>query len=182
MFTETKSGKLDIPQEELKNHLRMAYSDAWKDVPIPPMNDLSMPQLQVMFNDNILKLREVWEFDCKYRGGSATEINVISYKLYKNCPNILKQLNIFLQRAWKQSIVQEWCLVNNIWIPREKNAKGIANLRPILLLNVERKIFWGVYACRLTDFLLGGNHCINITVQEAGISGFASHLEHSHMI
>lgn len=82
----TKSGKLDVPQEELENHLRMTYSDAWKDVSIPPRNDL--PKLQdpeIIFDDSGLKLREIREFIHKFHSA-----NRISYKLYKNCANILK--------------------------------------------------------------------------------------------
>lgn len=80
LFTETKSGKLNVLQEELKNHLRMINSDAWKDVPTPSRNDLPRPQdPKVMFNNAKLMLKEIWEFVPKFHAGNAFGINGISY-------------------------------------------------------------------------------------------------------
>ena len=60
-------------------------------------------------------------------------------------------------------------------------SKGITNFRPISLLNVEGKIFFGVLARGMTTFLMS-NHYINTSVQKAGIPGFPGCLEHSQMI
>ena len=60
-------------------------------------------------------------------------------------------------------------------------SKGITIFRPISLLNVEGKIFFGVLARRMTTFLMS-NHYINTSVQKAGIPGFPGCLEHSQMI
>ena len=60
-------------------------------------------------------------------------------------------------------------------------SKGIPNFCPISLLNVEGKIFFGVLACRMINFLMS-NHYINTSVQKAGIPGFLGCLKHSQMI
>ena len=93
-----------------------------------------------------------------------------------------RKLTVLLQQAWKKGIVpEEWCLADGIWIPKEMQSKGITNFRPISLLIVEGKIFFGVLAHRMTTFLMS-NHYINTSVQKAGIPGFPGCLEHLQMI
>ena len=135
-----------------------------------------------MFDDSGIKLKEVRDFIHKARAGSAQGLNGILYKLYKNCPRVLRKLTVLLQQAWKKAIVpQEWCLTDGIWIPKEMQSKGITNFCPISLLNVEGKKNFGVLARRMTTFLMS-NHYINTSVQKAGIPGFPGCLEHSQMI
>ena len=87
LFVESKSDKLDVPKEELENHLRMTYSDYLNGIPIPPLWDLPKPQdPTVMFDDSRIKLKEVWNFVHKAGADSAPSMNGISYKLYKNLP------------------------------------------------------------------------------------------------
>ena len=71
-------------------------------------------------------------------------MNGLSYKLYKNCPLVLDELTVLLQRAWKEDLIpQDWCLADGIQIPKEKNSVGIGNFRPISLLNVEgQDLLW----------------------------------------
>ena len=166
---ESKSNKFNVPKEERENHLRMTYSDDLNSIPIPPLRDLPKPQdPKVMFDDSGIKLKEVRDFVHKDRAVSAPDMNGISYKLYKNFPHVLGKLTVLLQQAWKKGIVpQEWCLADGIWIPKEMQSRGITNFRPISLLNVEGKIFFGVIARRMTTFLMS-NHYINTSVQTAG--------------
>ena len=125
LFVESKSGKLDVPKEELENHLKMTYSDDLNGIPIPHLRDLPKPQdPTVMFDDSGIKPKEVRNFVHKARAGSAPGLNGISYKLYKNCPRVLRKLTILLQQAWKKAIVpQEWCLADGIWIPKKCSQK-----------------------------------------------------------
>ena len=44
LFVESKSGKLNVPKEELENHLRMTYLDDLNGIPIPLLRDLPKPQ------------------------------------------------------------------------------------------------------------------------------------------
>ena len=122
------------------------------------------------------------DFIRKARAKSAPGINGISYKLYKNCPKVLHRLISLLKRAWEEDHVQkEWCLADGILIPKEENSTGIGSFRPISLLNIEGKIFFGVIARRLTTFLMA-NKMIDTSVQKAGIPGFPGCLEHAEMI
>jgi len=183
LFTESKSGVLDVPQEELEEHLKKTYSDSCRDVPLPHMHGITKPAPPgLAFDMSNLKAKEVREFVRKARTKSAPGMNGLSYKLYKNCPLVLGELTVLLQRAWKEDLIpQDWCLADGIQIPKEKNSVGIGNFRPISLLNVEGKIFFGVIARRMTNFLMD-NGLIDTSVQKAGIPGFPGCLEHAQMI
>jgi hypothetical protein len=67
------------------------------------------------------------------------------------------------------------------FISKEKDAAEIGQFRPISLLNVDGKIFFGVLAQRVTKFVQA-NKIIDTSVQKAGIPGFPGCLEHAHMI
>lgn len=70
--------------------------------------------------------------------------------LYKNCPSVLGELTVLQQWALKEDLIpQDWCLTDDIQISKEKNTVGIGNFRPISLLNIEGKIFFGIIACSL---------------------------------
>ena len=145
LFTESKSGVLDVPQEELEEHLKKTYSDSCRDVPLPHMYGITKPAPPgLAFDMSNLKAKEVREFVRKARTNSASGMNGLSYKLYKNCPLVLGELMVLLQRAWKEDLIpQDWCLADGIQIPKEKNSVGIGNFRPISLLNVEgQDLLW----------------------------------------
>jgi len=59
--------------------------------------------------------------------------------------------------------------------PKEKDATSISQFRPILLLNVDGKIFSNIVQ-RLSTYLLK-NDFIDTSVQKAGIPGFSECLE-----
>ena len=130
--------------QRVANLMGMTYSDDLNGITIPPLRDLPKSQdPTVMFDDSVIKLKEVRDFVHKNRPGSAPGMNGISYKLYKNCPRVLKKLTVLLQQAWKKGIVpRELCLADGIWISKEMQSRGITNFRPISLLNVEGKILF----------------------------------------
>ena len=73
---ESKSGKLDVPKEELENNLRLTYSDDLNVILIPPLRDLPKPQdPMVMFDDSGIKLKEVRDFIHKVCVGSSPGLN-----------------------------------------------------------------------------------------------------------
>ena len=178
LFTEARSGTLDVPQEELQSHLHKTYSDPLKETPLGEIEGLPvLDEPTTPFNTGGVRSREVADFVRKARAASAPGINGLSYKLYKNCPQVLSILTGLLQRAWREGFVpEEWCWADGVWIPKEQNSVGIGSFRPISLLNVEGKIFFGVFAKRLTTFLLANGY-IDTSVQKAGIPGFPGCLD-----
>ena len=94
-------------------------------IPIPPLRDLPKPQEStVMFDDNGIKPKEVRDFVHKAHADITPGMNGISYKLYQNCPCVLRKLADHVQQVWKKGIVpQEWCIADGIWIPKESVQK-----------------------------------------------------------
>ena len=73
---------------------------------------------------------------------------------------------------------------NGVWLMvsgYQRKCSQKVKFSPILLLNVKGKIFFGVLACCMTNFLMNNNY-INTSVQKAGIPGFFGCREHSQMI
>ena len=75
-----------------------------------------------------------------------------------------------LRSAWKnKKISTQWMKAEGIYIPKEQGSTTINQFRPILLLNVEGKIFFSVMAVRLTSYLLE-NKYPNTSPQNGNIS------------
>ena len=81
----------------------------------------------------------------------------------------------------KKFIAEGWGLADGIYIPKEKNYKNLEQFRPISLLNVEGKIFFGVIAKGMMKFVLN-NKFVNTSIQKAGIPGFPGCIEHASML
>ena len=134
------------------------------------------------FDDSLLKLGEIKDFVRKARAKSSPGINGISYKLYKRCPKILALLwKLLLEAYTKKFIADNWGLADGIHIPKEKDTGKIEQFRPISLLNVEGKIFFGVIAKRMTRFVIN-NEYVNTSIQKAGVPGFPGCIEHTTML
>ena len=146
-------------------------------------SELNRPQTQEeIFDNSPIKLGEVKNFSRKARSKSTPGINGISYKLYKRCPKVLTSLWKLLRVVHiKKFISEDWGLVDGIYIPKEKNSKNLEQFRPISLLNVEGKIFFGVIAKRMMKFVLN-NKFVNTSIQKSGIPGFPGCIKHASML
>ena len=182
MFEEGKNGVLNVPKENLEAHLQRKNSEPLADTLMGDFGELNRLQpLEGTFDNSPIKLGEVKDFVRKARTKSMPGINGISYKLYKRCPKVLTSLWKFLRVAHiKKFITEDWGLADGIFIPKEKNSKYLKQFRPISLLNIEGKIFFGVIAKRMMRFVLT-NRFITISIQKAGIPGFPGCIEHASM-
>ena len=82
----------------------------------------------------------------------------------------------------RQEVVPSfWAEADGVYIPKEELSKLLNQFRPISLLNVEGKIFFGVLTGRLVQFLLM-NCPVDTSVQKAGLPDFPGCLEHCSMI
>lgn len=147
---------MDVTREELEEHIRRQYSDPERNEPLGRPGYLPQPGPPVSKFDILPpKLSEVRAVVKKARSASVPGPNGVTYKLYKNCPAVLKQLWILMQAAWKKQIIpKEWRSALAVFIPKEKDSREIGQFRNIALLNVEGKIFFSVLARRMTNFLL----------------------------
>lgn len=97
------------------------------------------------------------------------------YKIYKNCPKIMKRLAKLLQTLWKKH--QEpwlWTLAEGCFVPKELNSSGLDKF--LSLLDVEGKVFWSIIANRLISYLLA-NKYVDTSVQKGGVPGYSGCLE-----
>ena len=74
-----------------------------------------------------------------------------------------------------------WCSADGIYLPKEAEAKQIGQFRPISLLNVDGKIYFGIIAKRTIDFLQNNGY-IDEKVQKAGVPGIPGCIEHAYSI
>ena len=183
VLAEKRSGQLAASKAELEDHLRRVYSDPGRGAEMEDVGGLVRPtKPEVKFDTSELKWSEVTAFVRKARAGSAEGPNGLSYKLFKRCPGVLKILWRILKVLWRRSIVpEEWAKAEGVYIPKEQGSTEIDQFRPISLLNVDGKVFFGVLAKRLTHFVMS-NGFIDVSVQKAGIPGFPGCLEHVQMI
>lgn len=127
-------------------------------------------------------LKEVQEVVRKARSSSAPGPSGIPYKVYKNCPLLLRRLWKIIRVIWRRGkVAQQWRFAEGVWIPKEKDSKKINQFRIISLLSVEGKIFFSIVARRLTNFLLTNNY-IDTSVQKGGIAGVPGCLEHTGVV
>ncbi|XP_016406634.1 uncharacterized protein LOC107739136 [Sinocyclocheilus rhinocerous] len=183
LLEEKKSGKLHTTQQELEVFIKSQISDSQKESPLrSPGYIPQLPEPTSQFDTSPPKWSEVKKIVEQTRAASAPGPNGVTYRVYKNCPLLLKHLWKLMGMAWKvQSIPVDWSKAVTTFIPKEKDSSSINQFRGIALLNVEGKILFSVLAKRLTSYLLANNH-IDTSCQKAGVPGFPGCVEHSAMI
>ena len=151
-----KSGELSVEQDKLEEHLLKTYSDALRHESLQERVDIpAVPLPTSPFCLASPSLEEVRGVVRKARNRSAPGPNGVPYLLYKRCPKTLYLLHSLIQRAWSSATVDdEWKKAEGVYIPKEKDSKGLNQFRPISLLNVEGKIFFSIMASRLTEFVM----------------------------
>ncbi len=183
LLDEKRSGKLDTSKEELESYIKSQYSDNRRATPLGSPGHVQCPNPPtIQFDTSPPKLREVEDVIRKARSASAPGPNGLPYKLYKNCPQVVRILWRLMRTAWRnQQVPAKWQQAIGVFIPKEENSCTISQFRSIALLNVEGKIFFSILARRMTNFLMANDY-INTSCQKAGIPGFPGCIEHSSMI
>ena len=183
LFTEARSGSLKCTKEKLDTHVRQTYSDQERDQPMPPMDGLFYPTPpSFKFPLEPLREHEVDDFVKKARAKSAPGADGVSYRVFKYCKKLRHSLFRLLDWLWyDKELVDEWCTAEGIYLPKEANAQEISQFRPISLLNVCGKIYFGIIAKRTVTFLQR-NHYIDESIQKAGVPGIPGCVEHAFSI
>lgn len=152
---KSKSGKLECMKDELENHLKATYSDPKREDKLSRMAGLQRPTAPGMaFDMSEIKMKDVDDCVRKAHAKSAPGNDGISYKVYKKCPLLRNHLFRLLHEMWRKKLVADrWCLAEGIYLPKEENAHGIAQFRPISLLNIDGKILLGIIAKRIIEFV-----------------------------
>ncbi|KAJ8361990.1 hypothetical protein AAFF_G00407370 [Aldrovandia affinis] len=117
LLEEKTSGTLDVSKEDLEEHIRAQYSDPARNNPLGSPGYVPRPtEPSALFDTSPPKLSEVRQVIQRARSASAPGPNGIPYKLYKNCPRVLKLLWTLMRVTWnKQSM---------LYTPREAQNPG----------------------------------------------------------
>ncbi|XP_061896833.1 uncharacterized protein LOC133645919 [Entelurus aequoreus] len=183
LLGQKRSGHLACPVEEIDHHLNATFSDSSRDQELGPSEALVTPADPVsQFNSDEPTLAEVKEVVKAARSGSVPGPSGVPYKVYKQCPRLLKRLWKILKVIWRRGKVSaQWRYAEGVWIPKEENSSNIEQFRIISLLSVESKIFFKILSQRLTEFLLK-NAYIDTSVQKGGVPGVPGCLEHTGVV
>ena len=129
-----------------------------------------------------LKKKEVDDFVKKARTKSCPGNDGISYKVYKRCDKIRRQLFLLLRQMWrKKKVAEKWHVSEGLYLPKEADAKQIGQCRPISILNVDGKVFFGILAWRVLAFVQENGY-VDESVQKAGVPGIPGCVEHAYTI
>ncbi|XP_069114421.1 uncharacterized protein [Argopecten irradians] len=183
LFGSKGSGKLVSSKEEVEEHLRKTHSDPRRAEDLAENTKIrEVEEPTEAFDESEPKLSEVREIIKKARAGSAPGPNGVPYRVYKNCPRLLRRLWLLLRKVWRRGrLAESWNKAEGCFIPKEDNSKDISQFRTISLLNVEGKVMLAVLARRLTKYMLD-NKYIDISVQKGGIPGVSGCLEHTSVL
>ena len=183
LFENERSGCLSSSLQDIERYLESVHADQLRNEPLSDCQRI-LPEdtPETPFDEKEPTLTEIKEVVRKSRSSSAPGPNGIPYKVYKQCPTLLRKLWILFKVIWRKgAIPPEWQVAEGIFNPKEKNSKDVTQFRTISLLNVEGKIFFSVLSRRLTSYLLN-NKYIDTTVQKGGVPGFSGCMEHTSAI
>ena len=183
IFTTSKSGTLKCTKEELENHLKEKYSDHRREERLPFIHDLIKPDKPVTpFDMTKIKEKEMQEFITKARSKGSPGNDGVSYKVYKKCPRLRNMLLLLLRKMWKaKRMAEKWQTAEGIYLPKEEKSENIGQFRPISLLNIDGKIFLGIIARRIINFVRANGY-VNESVQKAGMPRIPGCIEHAYAI
>ena len=133
LFEKARSGVLNVPKEELEEHLKNTYSDPRREDPMPHIEGLVRPtEPTTPFDLSEPKLNEMDKFLKKARSASSPGHNGVPYKVYKKCDGLRKILWKLLRVVWRNDIMPvSWCQAEGVYIPKEQDSVGIGSFRPI---------------------------------------------------
>ena len=93
LLGEERAGKLTSSKEEVEEFLTAAHTDPMRHDQLGDCKRiLPADQPSALFKDSEPTWREVADVVKKARAGSAPGPNGVPYRVYKNCPKLLKRL------------------------------------------------------------------------------------------
>ena len=91
-----------------------------------PFGRLSFPAQQISsFDQSDVKFHEVAEVVRKARTASTPGPSGTTYKIYKNCPKLLKRLLKLLRTLWKKAASRSMGITRSCFVPKNSsNSSG----------------------------------------------------------
>lgn len=124
------------------------------------------------------ELRKVEEVIKKPRSASALVLNGLPYKLYKNCPQVVKVLWKLMKTSWKKQKVSRVAAIRQCVHSQRAELPDHQPVQKHCLVKCmgEDPLFYYFYYC------LMANGYIDTSFQKVGIPGFSGCVEHSSLI
>ena len=147
-----------------------------------------LPELQCElpnFDDKDPAFQELLAVVKTRRNGSKPGLNMVPYKVYKKCPELLKKVFSMHKGVLKsRKVPLKWRITEGIFLPKvdKPNCKGFADFRVINLSNVEGKLFWSLISDRIYQHLVVKSKIIDTCVQKGSIKKMAGVVEHTSMV
>ena len=119
------------------------------------------------------------------RNTSCPGINVIPYKVYKQCTQIRKFLfNIFCSCLKHSVVPSQWRYEMWHYVPKIKppHPSNIKEFHPFTLLNVDGKLFFSLISKQLVKHVITNNNLINTSVQKGYTRKVSGCWEHMSMV
>lgn len=141
--------------------MKAAHGHPFRKIPLGEEcpYQLPRPKANILFNVTGFTMDEVRAVREKARAGSTPGPSGTSFKIYKNCPQLLKRLSKLLRTLWqKRQEPKVWTHAEGRFVPKGQNSAGLEEFQEISLLDVEGKIFWSIVAKRLISNLLSNEY------------------------
>lgn len=132
LLEESKTGKLQVTKQELEQHISDQLSDNLRAKPLgSPGYVPRPPEPSIEFDTSPPRWAEVKQVVERARSASAPGPNGVPYKVFKNCPGLLKALWRLMVAAWKtESIPSAWCQAVTTFIPKVKDSSVSSEASP----------------------------------------------------
>lgn len=107
LLEEKKNGTLHITGQELEEYIKTQTSDGLRECPLgSPEHVPRPPEPSTQFDTTPPKWLEVKQVVERARAASAAGPNGVPYRVYKNCPMVLKLLWKLMGVAWKSKAIR----------------------------------------------------------------------------
>ena len=180
------SARLTISMADLDRHKESVLADPMKSIPLEPLEGLpDPPPIKHKFSSTFVSFDKFRDYLRKCSSGSSPGLNMIPYKVYKQCTELSFYLFNILRSCYKAKFVPiNWRAAREIYIPKASEPKesSISDFRSIALLNVEGKIFFGLLARRLFHHIVLENKFINTSMQKGCMEKTPGCWEHMSMV
>ena len=81
--------------------------------------------------------------------------NEVSFRVYKRCPNLLRQLWMLLKLIWRKGRgAKQWKYSERVWIPKEKKTPLTPKNSEYTPIKYKGQDFFSILSWRLPTFLL----------------------------
>lgn len=139
LLGQKRSGHLACPVE-IDHHFHTTFDDTLRDHELGPCREVvAPPEPATQFNSAEPTLMEVKEAVRAARSSSAPGPSGVPYKVYNQCPWLLKCLWKILRVIWQRGkVAAQWRYAEGVWILKEEDSCNIEKFRASFHCSVSR--------------------------------------------